>query len=416
MKSLVFLGCSQSGSSKDAVEAAKRLGFTTVLLTDRRSFLHRRDDFPHVDRMVLVDLKDPRRVEDQVRNLMETGLDVSAIVSFTDAHVGEAARLSRKLGMPYQTVEAIERMQDKITLRECLREAPYSVPFQIVQAHHDVPSLELDLPIVVKSPRSTGSKDVLFAGSRYEFERHVARLRARYPDGDVLVEAYVPGTQYLVEAVVHRGQVHVAAIVEQVVTFGQRFIVTGYSLRPSIPEKLAAAVEDMMADICQRTGMETGAFHTEFRWSGGGCRVIEVNPRISGAAMNRLIEYAHGFNLAEQTLRSLFGDTPDVSSRNSKCIYACYLTVNKPGYLEKVTGRRRARQVSGVREVFVKPRKNAYLTPPLSMGKRYAYVIAEAETERDARAAAEKAGSYIRFHLRNGKTRRKETVARRRKS
>ncbi|WP_067927978.1 ATP-grasp domain-containing protein [Alicyclobacillus shizuokensis] len=416
MKSLVFLGCSQSGSSKDAIEAAKRLGFTTALLTDRHGFLHRRDDFPYVDRMVLVDLKDPWRVEEQVRSLIEEGLDVSAVVSFTDAHVREAARLSRKLGMPYQTVEAIERMQDKIILRECLREAPYSVPFQIVKAHHEVPSLTLDLPIVVKSPRSTGSKDVLFAASRSEFERHVAGLRARYPDGDVLVEAYVPGTQYLVEAVVHQGQVYVAAIVEQVVTFGQRFIVTGYSLRPSIPWKLAAAVEDMVTDICQRTGMKTGAFHTEFRWSGGGCRVIEVNPRISGAAMNRLIEHAYGFNLAEQTLRSLFGDTPDVSPRNSKCVYACYLTVNKSGYLKKVTGRRRARRVSGVREVFIKPRKNAYLTPPLSMGKRYAYVIAEADTERQARAAAEKAASHIRFHLRSGKTRRKGAVARKRRS
>ncbi|MCL6632668.1 MAG: ATP-grasp domain-containing protein [Alicyclobacillus herbarius] len=400
MKTLIFIGCNKHGSSRDAIAAAKQLGLHTVLLTDRPSFLRNRESFSYVDDMVWANLQDTEHVEHEIRERMQRR-DVCAIISFTDAHVLTAARLAQKFNLPHQTVNAIARMQDKLTLRECLRESPYSIPFQRVSADSKRIELWLELPVVVKSPRSTGSKDVFFASSSAEFEHYATRLRNRYPGYDLLVESYVSGPQFLAEVLVHEGQARVVAIVEQVITFGERFIVTGYCIRPYVDSELRQAVEDMVADIRERTGMETGAFHVEFRWSHHKCRIIEVNPRISGAAMNRLIEYTTGINLAKETIRSLCGEEPDLTPQSRYVGYARYLTVDEPGYLEKVTGRHRARKIRGIREVFVQPHKNAYLMPPLSMGKRYAYVIAVAKDEEEAKSAAEKAASCIRFHLRS---------------
>lgn len=50
-------------------------------------------------------------------------------------------------------------------------------------------------------------------------------------------------------------------------------------------------------------------------------------------------------------------------------------------------------------EVYVKPRKGTILTPPLSMGHRYAYVIAEGATLAEAQNNATTAAKEIKFLL-----------------
>ena len=56
MKTIIFIGSNKSGSSREAIKAAERLGFFTVLLTDREIFLENRLDFPDVHQMVFMEL------------------------------------------------------------------------------------------------------------------------------------------------------------------------------------------------------------------------------------------------------------------------------------------------------------------------------------------------------------------------
>lgn len=56
--------------------------------------------------------------------------------------------------------------------------------------------------------------------------------------------------------------------------------------------------------------------------------------------------------------------------------------------LIKVTGKNIAQSSPGVKHVYVKPKKGSILIPPISMGYRYAYVIAVDKTADEARNAA----------------------------
>ena len=58
MKTIIFIGGNKSGSSREAIKAAGKLGFFTVLLTDREIFLENRLDFPDVHQMILMELSD----------------------------------------------------------------------------------------------------------------------------------------------------------------------------------------------------------------------------------------------------------------------------------------------------------------------------------------------------------------------
>ena len=52
MESILFIETTKSGSSREAIKAAIRLGYFTVLLTERKSFLKQRKEFADVSQMI----------------------------------------------------------------------------------------------------------------------------------------------------------------------------------------------------------------------------------------------------------------------------------------------------------------------------------------------------------------------------
>ncbi|MBX6352702.1 MAG: ATP-grasp domain-containing protein [Thermoflavifilum sp.] len=399
MRTIVFLETAWSGSGKDALAAAESLGYYTVLFTRKPAFITRRSQFPHAHEIRRVDTLNQSAVELELEQLQSQGKHVQCLVSFIDPFVGLAAAWSRARGLPAQTVEAIDILLDKIRMRQLLEDTPYHIPFQVLPP--DEPAhLRFPPPVVVKAPLSTGSKDVLFADSSAAFEDQVRELRQRYPGQSLLVEAFTPGPQYLAEVLVHDGVPHVVALVEQSIRLRERFIVVGYGLVPGMPSPLREQVETLAAFVTTCTGMRTGAFHVEFRTVKSQIRVIEVNPRIAGGAMNRMIHYALGIDLARETLKSLLGETPDLTPRQSRSVYAQYLTVEMLGVVERITGKRRAMRYPGVLEVYVRPRRGSVVRPPKSLGHRCGYIIAEGRDGEAARRAARAAARQIRFHLR----------------
>ncbi|MBL0387835.1 ATP-grasp domain-containing protein [Tumebacillus sp. ITR2] len=403
MKAIVFLDSNKSGSSREAIRAADRLGYVTILITDRQSFLTKRQEFPDVHRMIYKNLNDMEDLRKQLRDLQEQGFKIELVVSFVERRVHAAALLNLECTESTQSVEAIPVMENKIKTREALRDTPYGLAFSTLENSEDILSflteLENQLPLIIKNPNSTGSKDVIKVNNYNQLVRETHRLQKRYPGDPILFEEVVDGPQYLVEALVEDGVVHIAAVIEQDITTGSRFIITGYSVMPTHDAEFAFSLVEAVTDIITTVGLERGPCHLEMRLCEGQWKLIEINPRISGGAMNAMIEAAFGTSLVEETLKLLLGLKIDLSHRIERHIYTHYITVEETGRLERVTGRRKASAMPGVLEVFVKPRKGQMLYEPESMGHRYAYVIATGETAEEAKQNAINAGAHIQFEV-----------------
>jgi len=402
MKTIIFVGTQKSGSSREAIRAAENMGFYTVVFADQPRQKEQRTEYPDVHLLILCDLNNIDELRNQIRNLIIRGLEISAIISFTDPHCYMASLLAEEFCEGRFSTQAIGNMEDKIKSRKIISSLPFSPSFAVLSenlSHSSIPDMfKGKFPFIIKSPNSTGSKDVFKVTSEIQFEKLCNKLSKRYPGQPILIEEYLDGPQYLVEVVVYKNHIHVIAIFKQEITFQRRFIVTGYSLQPSSSaflEELKEAVES----IVKAFGMEMGTCHLEIRHVPGGWKLIEINPRISGGGMNRLIGYGLGINLVKETIKMALGQEPDLQPKKLQHVFAQYVTVSRSGILKKVTGKRKALQFPGVLEVYIKPRKGAFLIPPLSMGNRYAYVIAEGESEENAKENAKNAASLIKFHL-----------------
>ncbi|WP_313802829.1 ATP-grasp domain-containing protein [Cytobacillus sp.] len=404
MKTIVFIETNKSGSSREALQAAERLGFFTVLLTNKRRFFDQRTEFPDVHQMVLVDIFDYEQLREKIIKLIKQGKQIKGILSVVDPFVHIAASLSEEFCPGAVSATPIRKMEDKVLTRELLKDLPITPRYAIYSPNHSLEGFinkinKKFLPLIVKSPLSSGSKDVLLANDEDQLKRSMQYLLKKYEKKPILLEEFLTGPQYLIEVLVHNGEVHIVAIIEQEITFFRRFIVTGYCLLADPARDFYNKIYETVSSILQAFEMKNGACHLEMRLVKGEWKLIEINPRISGGAMNQIIEAAYGFNLVEETIQLFLGNKPRLIKKHNKYAYAHYLTSNCKGKLLKVTGKNRCSQYPGVERVFIKPRKGQILRPPFSMGDRYGYILTSSDDKDEAKRIAKEAVRELRFHL-----------------
>ncbi|WP_175990562.1 ATP-grasp domain-containing protein [Bacillus sp. Marseille-Q1617] len=393
---IIFIGTHRSGSSRDGIEAGKKLGYSTILFTNNRRIIREKDLFPEVDEMVEVDLKQEEALRKEITSLQQAGKKIACIISFFDAHVSLSARLSNEFCGTDITLQPIADCMDKTELRMKLTGKEYSPDFIKMEPPFSTDKARtIPYPFILKSPVSNGSKDVLLIHDEEELAWGIKKLNRKKPS-TILVEEYLDGPQYLIEAVVKEGKPVIAVVVKQEINYQKRFIVTGYSVSPENHQpELVKKVEEIINDL----GFINGSCHLEMRLVKDQWKLIEINPRISGGAMNKMIEEAYGLSIVEETLRVYLSKPNTIKPKWKKHIYTCYMTVNKVGKLLKVSGQNKAEEHEGIIEVYIKSKKGKILRPPTSMGHRYGYVMAYGESVQESEERAKNAAKEIRFYL-----------------
>ncbi|HDR7386465.1 biotin carboxylase [Bacillus toyonensis] len=404
MDTIVFIETNKSGSSREAIKAAEKLNFFTVLLTKKTKFINERTIFPDVHQMIFTDINDYDNIITTIEKLNKSGKNIKGIFSFIDPYVYMAARLSEKFCSNIVSTKAIHHMENKILTRNVLKDLPISLNYSIYKPTESLSSFfkknnKINFPLIVKSPKSTGSKDVLLVKNKDQLILSIQSLLNKLPNEEILLEEYIDGPQYLVEILVQDGKVHIIAVIEQEITFFERFIVTGYSLLGRVEKRLYNSLFNAINSVIQAFNMKNGACHLELRRIDNVWKLIEINPRISGGAMNDIIEIGHGINLVQETIRLMLGNKPSLVKKHYKYVYAHYLTVKSTGKLIRVTGKNRSSKYPGVEKVFIKPKKGTTLKPPTSMGHRCGYVLAAADFKAEAKKIALEAAKEISFEI-----------------
>lgn len=400
IKTIVFIGSYKFGTSKEALTSAREMGYYVVLFTDKTSNL----DFLEVDQIVIMEhLLDEQLMVAEITKIKEHGKQVCACISFIDPYVSYAVKLSKQLGLSHVSEESFGLMENKIKIREKLNNLPMT-PFFTIFHPNDSPidfkeKYKTSFPFILKPPISNGSKDVLLVKTKEKFVDALKFVQKNHPNSPLLIEEYIQGIQYLVEILVYKNEIKFVGIVEQEVKYNGRFIVTGYKFPGVINMDDYRRLYACILSIVEQTGLSNGSCHVEMKLAQGQWKLIEINPRMSGGAMNRIIEEGTGINLVKEILKIYLGEEPNLIEERKKHVYARYLTIGSRGKLLRVTGKEQALMHDGVKYVHIKPLEGRILTTPYSMGNRYACIIAASDTAEQAEAIALVAAKEIKFYL-----------------
>jgi biotin carboxylase len=402
MARILLLIPSRTYRTHDFMDAAGRLGVAVVVGSEHRSALaglmqdrHLRLDFHDVERSTA-------RIVEYARQHR-----LSAVVAVDDSGTLLAASAAEALGLPHNPVDAVSAARDKALMRGRLQAAGLATPGFITVGIDEDPATvtgSLRFPSVVKPLDLSGSQGVIKvddAGSfPAVFKRVGAIVAACRPNGSraaVLVEDFIPGDEFAVEALLRHGQLEVLAIFDKPDPLNGPFFEETIYVTPS---RLDAAMQSRIMDTTSRAaqaiGLRDGPIHAEVRVNAAGVWMLELAARSIGGLCSRTLRFGSGISLEELILRHAAGLSLPAHERERDAAGVMMLPIPTAGRLRAVEGQAEAKQVPGIDGLVVTIPPNETLVP-LPEGDRYlGFMFARGETPAAVEACLRQAHARLR--------------------
>jgi biotin carboxylase len=274
---------------------------------------------PYLDGHTVVDNTDPDALVAAGREVAASH-EVAGVFCYDEGLVWPAAHVVEALDLPGTGPEGIRACRDKALTRQRLAAAGVAQP-----ASRAVPSLAeahsfaagIGYPVVLKPRGLAGSKGALRVDSADLLDDAYAAARAAsYPgvpvyDAGVLVEEYLDGPEISVDAVFFEGDCVPLVVARKEVGFEPFFEETGHLVDAADPLLRDPDLRAELERIHAALGFGYGVSHTEFKLTGRGLRLIEVNARLGGDLIPYLGALSSGVDSALAAADAAAGRRPE---------------------------------------------------------------------------------------------------------
>ena len=407
MSRLLLLVPTTSYRTHDFMAAAHRLGVEVVLGSNQRQVLE------EVSGATLtVDLDNPERGTKQVLSFAaERPLD--AVVSVDDGSSAVAARAAKALGLPHNPPQAVETARNKYRFRRALQAAGLLSPeFRLAALDDDPAKLarEVAYPCVLKPLTLAMSRGVIRADGDNSFVaafHRVAKIIAE-PDAatpgeaadSLLIESYIPGTEYAVEGLIERGRLRVLALFDKPDPLeGPYFEETIYVTPAKVSEARRAIIAEAAQAAVTAVGLSDGPTHIDLRVNHEGVWLLEADARSIGGYCGRSLRFAAGLRLEDVILRHAMGLEVGKVEREASAGGVMMIPIPGAGVLEETRGLDAAHAVAGIDEVSITIAPGGPVVPLPEGGRYLGFIIAHGASADAVVAALRQAHACLEFVL-----------------
>ena len=330
----------------------------------------------------------------------------SAVIATDDATVPLAKDISEKLGLPTNGSRALSASTDKAAFRvACLEQGLPCPAFFVIRPDQPAdPCFErVGFPCVAKPLSLSASRGVIRCDTQEELLSAVERIRKlvgkEKPQAgrQILVEEYLPGDEYSVEALLHDGQLELLAIFEKPEPMtGPFFEETIYVTPPQLDGDTLASIKTALTEMAIALEFREGPLHAELRISESEISFIEVASRTIGGRCGKVIEFLTGASLENWVLANAVRQS--IKARESSDAFGVMMIpVPKAGVLRRVEGITNARKVKGIVSVEVDAREGQKLTPWPEGGAYPGFIFSRGTSAMEATSALRAAHDELVF-------------------
>lgn len=335
------------------------------------------------------------------------GRTVDAVISVDDTGVELAALLGEQLGLPANSLAAVQQLRDKLLFRRLLRDSGLNCPaFCAVPGALPAAGCEVPFPVVVKARRLSASRGVVRANNPAQLTHVVRQVREIQAHADrdagelgLLIEAYIPGAEFALEGLLENGRLHMLALFDKPDPlegpyFQETIYVTPSGLERAQQQRIREAVET----ACRAAGVHTGPVHAEMRLNDQGVWLLEVAARSIGGLCGRVFRHLLGMSLEALIIRQALGEK--VALQFNRGAYAVMMIpIPAAGLFHGVGNLEQAKHVPGITDIAITAQLGQWLAPPPEGNSYLGFIFAEADTPLQATDALRQAHQLLDVRL-----------------
>jgi argininosuccinate lyase len=307
-KKFVFIESNTTGTGELLMQKAFAKNLCPIFITSDPS----KYSFSFTDgiEIVVLDTSNKEILYDyllQIKNII-------AVYSSSEMYVEVASWLAEKLGLPGTNSQTVRLCRDKYSLYQVLAASKIKVPFtkkvtDLVEAENALG--EYVFPIVIKPNNATGSSGVkLCEDSEASLEQVRLLLKNNYKE--ILIQEYIEAPEFSAEVFSFSGQHYILGVTKKYLSNLPYFVEAGHDFPAQLPDRDESIIKKNIILLLSTLNYNFGFSHMEFKVQKGEMTLIEVNPRLAGGMIPRLIEKASGVDILDYLL--------DVYSNQQKTI------------------------------------------------------------------------------------------------
>lgn len=311
---------------------------------------------------------------------------LDGVICLNDRCIEIAAKLAETYNLPFINHDAVAICRNKnLTAIHCSKINIRTPKTWIVNSLDDFQQLDqlLDYPIVLKSSRGTGSGEVLLCHNHTEAQLNFTLMhsKALAMQGQLMVQEYIKGPLVSVEAFTYQGNTKVLGITDRILGTVPYFVEVADTFSVYLGESIDQKLSEDVSRLLKSLNVQYGVTHTEFIVAKEGPVLIEVNPRLAGGLIGRMISHAYDADLYQEIIRLSLGEKPELPDRPVRAMTEYFLYPNQSGVISDIQGIDIVKNYPGVVEVIQNVEIGEYVSPPQDYsGKIIATIISQGDT------------------------------------
>jgi biotin carboxylase len=372
--------------------------------------------FSDGDRIIPCRLMDKVQLDQVCRQLAKM-YRVTAVLGFSETSVVPAAYVAAAFGVSGIGLEAAQACRNKALMAEHLIRGGVNTPANfLVDRDEELLADKLGsrvstiggFPVICKPLMGFASNGVIRADDVHDLMKAIRRARrinrlimSRYYEEaflhQLLVQAFVPGTEIAVDGYVSEGETHIVAVIDKPgVSQGPYFNDALHVLPARLDDKLLRKVRRVTERSVASLGLDATPFHLEARISTGEIHVIEVAARVGFV---HSIRDALGVDICEATWHIKTGRTPETKPLRQRYAGNYCITAKNVGRFVCIDNVEEVLSDPCVIAVplFVQPGDR--VAPPPEGNNYIGYILVVADTYEEAHEALGRAARKLQVVL-----------------
>ena len=353
------------------------------------------------DRFEQVDLKDREGIEALARSLIESG-GLGGIMTAGTDFSATVAWAAEKLALPGISYKIALDASDKERMRKRFKAAGVPSPEFIITngPFEDSFTLPFSWPVVVKPVDSMGSRGCRRVDNFPELKAAVSEALGFSRSGRAIVEEYMDGPEFSVDALVYQGEITICGIADRHIFFPPFFIEMGHTM-PSVMEK--AVIRSLLETFSQGVkalGIENGAAKGDIKLTARGPMIGEIAARLSGGFMSGwTYPYSSGVLPTRGAIEIALGEKPSRTKAewNWTCAERAFISI--PGKVFSIEGIEKAKAAPWVKDVFCRVEPGSVVVFPENNVTKCGNILSVAPDREDAVHSADNTARSILIRL-----------------
>jgi len=353
------------------------------------------------DIFVPIDLKDREAIAAYAQTLVRDGGLGGVVTAGTDFSA-TVAYVAEKVGLPGIPFQNALDASDKERMRRRFKEASVPSPdFVVLTEIPASPSgLPFPFPVVVKPVDNMGARGCRRVDGPGDLAPAVEDALRFSRSGRAIVEEFMEGPEFSLDAIVYRGQITLCGIADRHIVFPPYFIEMGHTMPTQVGWEDQKRITDVFFQAIRALGITHGAAKGDIKLTGQGPMVGEIAARLSGGYMSGwTYPYASGVEPVRAAIAVALGDKPNGLEPLRQWTSAERAFISIPGTVKTLLGLENAKTLPHIQDLFLRVDQGSRVQFPVNNVSKCGNIISAAPDRTTAVRAAEEAVRSIFIRL-----------------